>query len=60
MEEKNDLDRIIKKLEMTDHWLNVLIIIITISWILLSLIFLIRDIQLGQEINAFKVQMEQF
>lgn len=60
MEEKTDLSRIIKKGEMTDRWLNVLIIIITITWILLSLIFLIRDIQLGQEIKALKADMEQF
>ncbi|MBA7583683.1 hypothetical protein ES708_25630 [subsurface metagenome] len=59
MEEINDIDRIIKKGEKTDHWLNVLIIIITISWILISLFFLIRDIQLGQEIKAFKAEMEQ-
>jgi len=45
---------------MTDRWLNVLIIIITITWILLSLIFLIRNIQLGQEIKALKADMEQF
>ncbi len=60
MEEKTDISRIIKKGEMADYRLNVLIIIIIITWILLSLFFLIRDIQLGQEINAFKVQMEQF
>ena len=60
MEEKTDLSRIIKKGEMTDRWLNVLIIIIAITWILLSLIFLIRDIQLGQEIKALKTEMEQF
>lgn len=59
MEEKTDLSRI-KKGEMTDRWLNVVIIIITITWILLSLIFLIRDIQLGQEIKALKADMEQF
>lgn len=61
MEEKTDLSRIIKKGGMIiDRWLNVLIIIITITWILLSLIFLIRDIQLGQEIKALKADMEQF
>lgn len=60
MEEKTDLSRIIKKEGMTDRWLNVLIIIITITWILLSLIFLIRNIQLGQEIKALKADMEQF
>lgn len=60
MEEKTDLCRIIKKGEMTDRWLNVFIIIIIIAWILLSLIFLIRDIQLGQEIKALKAEMEQF
>lgn len=60
MEEKTDLSRIIKKGEMTDRWLNVVVIIIIITWILLSLIFLIRDIQLGQEIKAFKAEMEQF
>lgn len=60
MEEKTVLSRIIKKGEMTDRWLNVLIIIITITWIVLSLIFLIRDIQLGQEIKALKADMEQF
>ncbi len=59
MEEKTDLSRIIKKGEMIDRWLNVLIIIIILTWILLSLIFLIRDIQLGQEIKAFKAEMEQ-
>jgi|GEM_PF-3978025 len=60
MEEKTDLSRIIKKGDMTDRWLNVLILIITITWILLSLIFLIRNIQLGQEIKALKADMEQF
>lgn len=60
MEERTDLSRIIKKGEMTDRWLNVFIIIIIIAWILLSLIFLIRDIQLGQEIKALKAEMEQF
>ena len=60
MEEKTDISRIIKKGEMVDHRLNVLIIIITITWILLSLFFLIRDIQLGQEIKALKAEMEQF
>jgi len=60
MEEKTDLSRIIKKGEMTDRWLNVLIIIITITWIFFSLIFLIMDIQLGQEIKAIKEDMEQF
>lgn len=59
MEEKTDLSRIIKKGEMIDRWLNVLIIIIILTWILLSLIFLIRDIQLGQEIKALKAEMEQ-
>ena len=44
---------------MTHCWLNVLIIIIILTWILLSLIFLIRDIQLGQEIKALKAEMEQ-
>lgn len=60
MEERTDLSRIIKKGEMTDRWLNVFIIIIIIAWILLSLIFLIRDIRLGQEIKALKAEMEQF
>ncbi len=60
MEEKTDLSRIIKKGEMTDRWLNVVVIIIIITWILLSLIFLIRDIQLGQEIKVLKAEMEQF
>ena len=60
MEEKTDLSRIIKKGEMTDRWLNVVVIIIIITWILLSLIFLIRDIQLGQEIKLLKAEMEQF
>jgi len=60
MEEKTDLSRIIKKGGMTDRWLNALILIITITWILLSLIFLIRNIQLGQEIKALKADMEQF
>ena len=60
MEEKTDLSRIIEKGKKTDYWLNVLIIIIIIIWILLSLIFLIRDIQLGQEIKVFKAEMEQF
>ena len=61
MEEKTDLSRIIKKEKMTDCWLNVLIIVIIIIWILLSLIFLIRDIQLGQEIKVFLItEMEQF
>lgn len=60
MEEKTDLSRIIKKGEMTNRWLNVLIIIISITWILLSLIFVIRDIQLGQEIKALKADMKQF
>ncbi len=60
MEEKTDISRIIKKGEMTDRWLNVLIIIIILTWILLSLIFLIRDIQLGQEIKVLKAEMEQF
>jgi len=60
MEEKTDLSRIIKKGEKTDYWLNVLTIIIIIIWIFLSLIFLIRDIQLGQEIKVFKAEMEQF
>lgn len=60
MEERTDLSRIIKKGEMTDRWLNVFIIIIIIAWILLSIIFLIRDIQLGQEIKALKAEMEQF
>ena len=60
MEEKTDISRIIKKEEMADHRLNVLIIIITITWILLSLFFLIRNIQLGQEIKAIKAEMEQF
>lgn len=60
MEERTDLSRIIKKGEMTDRWLNVFIIIIIIAWILLSIIFLIRDIRLGQEIKALKAEMEQF
>jgi hypothetical protein len=60
MKKETDLSRIIKKGEMTDHWQNVFIIIIIISWILLSLIFLTRDIQLGKEIKAFKAEMEQF
>ncbi len=60
MKEKTDLSRIIKKGEMTDRWLNVVVIIIIITWILLSLIFLIRDIQLGQEIKVLKAEMEQF
>jgi len=60
MEEKYDLSRIIKNGEMTDRWLNVLIIIIIMTWILLSLIFLVRDIQIGQEIKVFKAEMEQF
>ena len=60
MKEKTDLSRIIKKGEMTDRWLNVVVIIIIITWILLSLIFLIRDIQLGQEIKLLKAEMEQF
>ena len=60
MEGKTDISRIIKKGEMTDRWLNVFIIIITITWIFFSLIFLIRDIQLGQEIKALKEDMEQF
>ena len=60
MEEKTDISRIIKKGEMADHRLNVLTIIITITWILLSLFFLIRDIQLGQEIKALKAEIEQF
>ena len=60
MEEKTDLSRIIEKGKKTDYWLNVLIIIIIIIWILLSLIFLIRDIQLGQEIKVFKAEIEQF
>jgi hypothetical protein len=60
MEEKTDLSRIIKKGEKTDYWLNVLTIIIIIIWIFLSLIFLIRDIQLGQEIKVFKAEIEQF
>jgi len=60
MEEKTDLSRIIKKGEKTDYWLNVLTIIIIIIWIFLSLIFLIRDIQLGQEIKVFKEEIEQF
>jgi len=60
MEGKTDISRIIKKGEMTDRWLNVFIIIITITWIFFSLIFLIRDIQLGQEIKALKAEMEQF
>ena len=45
---------------MADHRLNVLTIIITITWILLSLFFLIRDIRLGQEIKALKAEIEQF
>ena len=61
MEEKTDLSRIIKKEKMTDCWLNVLIIVIIIIWILLSLIFLIRDIQLGQEIKVLSItEMEHF
>ena len=60
MKEKTDLSRIIKKGEMTDRWRNVVVIIIIITWILLSLIFLIRDIQLGQEIKVLKAEMEQF
>ena len=60
MEEKTDLSRIIKRGKMTNCWQNVLIIIIIITWILLSLIFLIRDIQLGQEIKVLKAEMEQF
>jgi hypothetical protein len=60
MKEKTKLSKIIKKDKMTDLWLNVLIIIVTIIWILLSLIFLIRDIQLGQEIKTLKTEMEQF
>ena len=60
MEEKTDISRIIQKGEMADHRLNVLIIIITITWILLSLFFLIMDIQLGQEIKTLKAEMEQY
>jgi len=60
MEEKTDLSKIIKKVEIADLWLNALILIITIIWIFFSLIFLIRDIQSGQEIKALKADMEQF
>jgi len=60
MEEKTDLSKIIKKGEIADLWLNALILIITITWIFFSLIFLIRDIQLGQETKALKADMEQF
>ncbi|MBE9509677.1 MAG: hypothetical protein IMY71_02265 [Bacteroidetes bacterium] len=59
MKKRTDLNRKIKKKKMTDRWLNVLIIIVLITWILLSLIFLIRDIQLRQEIEALKAEIEQ-
>ena len=60
MEEKTDLSKIIKKREIADLWLNALLLIITIIWFFFSLIFLIRDIQLGQEIKALEADMEQF
>lgn len=60
MEEKTNFSKIIKKVEIADLWLNALILIITIIWIFFSLIFLIRDIQSGQEIKVLKADMEQF